>query len=104
MNPNIREKNGEIIYINYRAVRWVGIILFAVGSVCAYVGGLAFLGEIEPGGCGSIDDPGWYKGNVLMLIWFLFFAGMAIWTAMYYFWRGKTFYVTLGPENLQYKL
>src|SRR5438094_806895 len=104
MNPYIVEKNGKIVYTNYRGVRVVGVILFAAGSVLACVGILAFLGVIEPAGSGSVEDPGWYKGNVLMLIWILFFAGMAISTAMYYFWRGKTFHVTLGPENLQCKL
>jgi hypothetical protein len=101
MNPNIVEKNGKITYTNYRGVRLVGIILLGGGSVCAYITILQFLGAIE------FSDPSWAwtaKGNVPILIWFLFFACVPILTAMYYFWRGKTFYVTLGPGNLQYKL
>ena len=100
MNTNIVEKNGKIKYTNWKAVRKMGIILFVVGSFFTCFSILQFLGQIEFG------DPSWAwtaKGSVSILILFLSLPCMMILQALYNFWRGKTFRVTLGPESLQYK-
>src|SRR5438876_9403527 len=96
MNPIVVEKNGETTYTNYRGVKKQGIIFLALGTVFACVEIFLFAGPVP------LDaEYAWFKGNVCMLVWILGIADVAIWTGICLLRRGKSFYVTVGPQNLQ---
>ena len=97
MNPNIVEKNGTIIYTNYRGVRQQAIAVLALGCIFACASVLAFIGTLE-----ALDaEMAWFKGNLFMLFWTMAFACIAIWTAIALLRKGKSYEVMVGPGSVE---